>query len=69
MQIKEINSFLFIVSPIISKYVLRYIIFSLLFICSICACSVSTDGQKKKNTPIYFNTNYPREIKLVPIII
>ena len=24
--------------------------------------------KKKRNTPIYFNTNYRREMKLVPII-
>ena len=24
--------------------------------------------KKKKNTPVYFSTNYRREIKLVPII-
>ena len=30
----------------------------------VCECTV---GQKK-NTPIYFNTNYHREIKVVPII-
>ena len=27
-----------------------------------------TVGQKKRNTPIYFNTNYHIEMKLVPII-
>ena len=25
-------------------------------------------GQKKRNTPIYFNTNYRTEMKLIPII-
>ena len=30
--------------------------------------NICTDGQKKKerNTPIYFNTNYRTEMKLVP---
>ena len=27
-----------------------------------------TVGQKKQNTPINFNTNYRKEMKLVPII-
>ena len=32
--------------------------------------NICTDGQKKKerNTPIYFNTNYRAEMKLVSII-
>ena len=25
-------------------------------------------GRKKRNTPIYFNTNYRTEMKLVPVI-
>ena len=29
---------------------------------------LGTVVQKKRNTPIYFNTNYRREMKLVPII-
>ena len=29
---------------------------------------VCTAGQKKGNTPIYFNKNYRKEMKLVPII-
>ena len=28
----------------------------------------SSKKKKKSNTPIYFNTNYRREMKLVPII-
>ena len=27
-----------------------------------------SSSKKKRNTPIYFNTNYRREMKLVPII-
>ena len=27
-----------------------------------------SSSNKKRNTPIYFNANYPREMKLVPII-
>ena len=27
-----------------------------------------SNSKKKRNTPIYFNTNYPTEMKLVPII-
>ena len=27
-----------------------------------------TVGQKKRNTPIYYNTNYHTEMKLVPVI-
>ena len=28
-----------------------------------------SSSNKKRNTPIYFNTNYRREMKLVPIIV
>ena len=36
-----------------------------LFICTVGQTNKQT---KKKNTPIYFNTNYRTEMKLVPII-
>ena len=31
-------------------------------------CIMYSSSNKKRNTPIYFNANYPREMKLVPII-
>ena len=31
-------------------------------------CTVGQEKKKKRNTPIYFNTNYRTEMKLVPII-
>ena len=31
-------------------------------------CTIGQKGEKKRNTPIYFNINYRKESKLVPII-
>ena len=33
-----------------------------------CKDIVYSSSKKKRNTPIYFNTNYRREMKLLPII-
>ena len=44
-------------------------LFLFLYTCTkICTANLKKKGKKKRNTLIYFNTNYLTEMKLVPII-